>query len=916
MLKKSLLSLAVSASLVGLTGCNISSTTDNDQVDTSGADIGSPEYIAENAGKVSTTYAIFNPGRATAVGLREAPVVSDLLYNGDPDGDGCLDTDSDGTCEKATSDGTIPLALGDAAITDDGYNPIFNAAADLDGFSTTAQIDIPFSAALDESSLVTTGSNRNVVLIPLDYTDPLTGTLSAQLFKASGPAAIEASVITYASNGNDAVSGQGNVLRISPAVPLEPATRYLIVVTNGIKDAAGSPVTGSSSYKALTSDIEFLIGDSQSTQDSLALSATLKQFQDLAAGYGAAQQYSYSKDDIVYSFSFTTGGTTAVLSSMTAPAKVVDGIIPGAGEAFNVKLPTNYRFLLEKTLQDNAGVNDGSDITAAVTAVYSQLLADQAGAEPGATIATGVLSALGADAGAQQTALGGLATIHKSIPSPAPRVSEFDGTDTAATAIDYDTVIGSAVTSGTAKIANGSIKLPYYGGIADLNTNPLTAGLVMNHWVADDELDTKLGTVLAGAGITDASVVEPPSSNVTRLFPLAKPTGYVDAPVSIVYSTLCAGSYKPVVFVHGITSNRTASFGVAGQLLAADSCYATVAMDLPLHGPTAEDDAGFMALTGEADTDQRHFGVTIDAATLQPTLMAANAADSDQSGSMYINLLSFQATRDNVRQSVLDILNLNASLEFMEFTDSGNGDFDLSNVHVVGHSLGAILATSAVAVNNSVGSAAYAGGCTTCNMTLPNVTTVTLANGGGQLTKLLENSNIGTNLVIPGLAALGEQAGLDLGQGSSLYELTLNIFQATVDSGDPINFADTLEATNTPVLAFEIAGDGGSNAPDATVPVDAVDNRIAPALPAPLAGTEPLASVLGLTAADEDVVDDDTPKQLLVRFNNGEHSSFAGADAASGNGVFSEMMGQLVSFLNSNGEALDVTNDSVVVSAQ
>ena len=896
MLKKSLLSLAVTTSLVGLAGCNISSTAENNEVDTTGIDVGTPEYIEANKGTVSTTYAIFNPSRATPVGLRETPVISDLLFQGAADEDG--------------TDGTIPLIQGNPGLGEAGYNPIFSAAADLDGFSTTGQIDIPFSGAIDGSSLVTSGATANVILIPLDYDDPLTGEIQPATFKASGPAPIEASAIAFASGGNNAASGQGNILRISPTTPLLPKTRYLIVVTDGIKDASGLPVKGSSTYKALTADFTFLIGDDASTQSKIALSNTLKSYQSLAEGYAAAAGYTYSKEDIVYSFTFTTGGTTSVLDAMAAPANFVESAVEGKGASFNLTLPASLRYLVEGYVDAERDTSGSLDETAYNAAVASVL-------------GDGTLNAALSGSAA---AAGQVVAIHNAIPSPAPRLSDFSSTidaaadDGAGDALNLDTLLGAALTGGTGRVANGTIKLPYYGGIPNLAANPLTAAYVLNKWDADDSLEADLGAVLTGADVSEADQAKftPRSTNVTRLFPIAKPQGFLETPVSVIYSTLCAGDYTPVIFQHGITSNRSSSFGVAASLFAEDPCLATVAIDLPMHGLTNEDDAGLLAaLTAEDQSDQRHFGLTINPLTLQPKAMTGTG---DQSGSLFIQLLSFQGTRDNMRQAVMDLMNLNASLDFMDFTDNNAGtDFDVSKVHFVGHSLGAILGTTFVAVNNSVGSAAVTAGCTTCNAMLPNITTATLANGGGQVTKLLENSNIGTSLVIPGLAALGTNAGLDLGQGSSLFELTLQLFQATVDSADPINFAAKLKATNTPVLAFEIAGNT-DNPSDQTVPVAAVGSSLlAPALPAPLAGTEPLVSELGLVGTSADIAAGTDPVQAIVRFNNGVHSSFAGisddGEDGSAKTVFTEMMTQLKSFIGGDGKALDVSDTNVIVSS-
>jgi len=495
------------------------------------------------------------------------------------------------------------------------------------------------------------------------------------------------------------------------------------------------------------------------------------------------------------------------------------------------------------------------------------------------------------------------------IPSPAPRVSNFGQKDLA-----YDTVItpvNGATTSGAGSVASGTVKLPYFSGTPNLAVSPLTAAYVYNGWVADDTLGTDLSAVLTAAGV-DASAVAAPSTNVTRHFPLAKLQSWQDVPVTIIYSENgCSTKYKPVIFQHGITSSRKASFGVAAQLLAADPCYATVAIDLPQHGliPT---DATLMTALGETTGAQRHFGLKLDASTGQPTAMTGT---SDSSGSLFIQLASFQGSRDNARQAVVDLLNLNASLAFMDFTDSNAGyDFDMSKVYFIGHSLGAILGSNFVAVNNKVGPGVD--GCATCNSMLPEITAAVLANPGGSIVKLLENSGSFGPQIIGGLAALGAQASLDLSQGSALFELTLNIFQATVDSADPINFASTVAASDTPILMFEIAGDA-DNLSDTTVPVDALSAT----LPAPLAGTEPLITAMGLTAVDQ-TQDTSASLKSVVRFTQGQHTSFAGAEydgdgnASASTVVFPEMMTQVGSFFNSDGQDLTVTNSNIVKAAQ
>ena len=969
MLKKSLLSLAVTASMVGLAGCNISSTADNNEINQLPLESGTPEYIQENAATLGTTYPLFNPAKTLPTGLVEAPVTLDLLFKGGADAD-CTDADADGSCDangKPTTDGTIPLKQGNASLGAEGYNPIFSAVADLDGFSTSAQMDIPFSAAIDASSVIGSGSGATVFVIPLVYPEGEDPLLTSESPTPGAPVAIDASVITFATSTSASVIGTGNVLRISPTAPLNPATRYVIVLTDAIKDSNGKSVIPSPLYSVLSSSANFLTGQDAGTKTRASLQTAIRGYEALASGYFGAAGMSYTADNIVFSFSFTTGGTTAVLNSMASPANYVASAVSQAtGEAFNITLPAKYRYKMETALLANSGDADGG-ITAAVTAVYTQIATEAAGSD---AVAIATLAALGADATAQQTALGGAATLHLAIPSPAPRKSDFT---TGGAALDLGATLNGAIANdlglaGTIRVSNGTIKLPYYSGTVDLVgdlANFSTKGAnVFDFWKADGTLGTDLSAILTAAGVP-ATAVTAPSTNVTRLFPLAEMVEYVDVPVSVIYDTACAGNvYTPVIFQHGITADRTSSFMPAAQLATANNCIATVAIDLPMHGLTNDSTispvsavtlGAFTAAMGETVNTQRHFGLkrvtgiaskpfpmddtimsmvtaglkAANAASLSgDALIAADAAvdaadtaakaQADKRGDFFINLESFQSTRDHMRQAVMDLLNLNASLAFMDFNGDGSDSFDTTNVHFIGHSLGAVLGANFVAVNNAVGSGVS--GCTTCNVTLPVIKTATLANPGAGVVSLLENSGSFAGTIVGGLEALGTSAGLDLSQGSSLFELTKNVFQATVDSGDSINFASQLKATGTPILTLQIAGDGTTDNPsDQTIPSNTLPGNTVtsvktyPSLPSYLSGSDPLITALDQTQVS---TSQDTSAALnaVVKYTEGEHSSFAGSDAAT-KGVFAEMMVQLISFISSAGQDVTVTNTAVVQTA-
>ena len=124
-----------------------------------------------------------------------------------------------------------------------------------------------------------------------------------------------------------------------------------------------------------------------------------------------------------------------------------------------------------------------------------------------------------------------------------------------------------------------------------------------------------------------------------------------------------------VIFQHGITGNKSNAAGIAGSLAAAG--FATVAIDHPLHG-----DRGF-DLNNDG-TDE------------------INASDNVTA---YMNLSNLLAARDNVRQSIADLMGLRVSLNYFQASDGAqiNGQ----KVFFVGHSLGAIAGVGFTGITNT-----------------------------------------------------------------------------------------------------------------------------------------------------------------------------------------------------------------------
>src|SRR5690554_5964233 len=473
--------------------------------------------------------------------------------------------------------------------------------------------------------------------------------------------------------------------------------------------------------------------------------------------------------------------------------------------------------------------------------------------------------------------------------------------------------------------SKGSI---YQGGLSIPNYLPAseagTADGELGTWVANDAAAQALGFPGAPRDIDGVS------TNVTYRFPFAKK---VSDNVIPVFATLpaddgaCAKSnftdgYPVVIYQHGITVDRTAGVLVGNAL--AQACVAMVAIDHTMHGVApgnatdllfsvntiaegAVDGAGSptalaakspfavarVGAAGQGSTffaslKERHNNVGKNAAQANVQMKfasAGDAADVGASGDLYINLNNFARTRDAMRQTVLDLMNLNATIGDMDVdADSTNGpDLNKDKVYFIGHSLGAIIGTTFVAVNNDPDVQAF-------NGNLPKIQGAILGNGGGGVVKLLENSpSIGGAKILPGL-----QAAAGLEQGSADIEKFFGVMQAMVDSADPINFASSEGLQNTPVLMYTAVG-------DLVVPNNATNESVVVATAKSyLAGTDPLAKLLDLETVDADSVDS-VPSfvegdRLNVRIdeNKGDHSTFSNAQPTE---TFKEIYTQIGSFL-------------------
>ena len=351
-----------------------------------------------------------------------------------------------------------------------------------------------------------------------------------------------------------------------------------------------------------------------------------------------------------------------------------------------------------------------------------------------------------------------------------------------------------------------------------------------------------------------------------------------------------------IIYQHGVTSVKENAYALAlGQIGAgaqASKNVAVVVIDHPLHG-----ERGF-ALTGSMDS-----------------------VTTSDNPTPYLNLSYLTVARDNLKQSVADLLGLRLAVGLAN-AKGAIGQMGLK-VHFLGHSLGAIAGANLLAVANQPIGNAQADA-------LFKFTTGGLAMPGGGIAPLLLNSptfgptiqmsvltggsaalktaftayapNCKTaaptcfvNEFLPSLDAATQESAAGTLQGYSFAA------QSVLDSADPINLGRGI-AADFPLFATEVVGDGALSLSDRVIP-----NSIATA---PLGGTEPLFKVLALQPLSAT----GAANHHATRFVAGGHSSLLAPDENFDptGAVTSEMQTQFGSFFASGGTAVKVTDASLL----
>lgn len=481
----------------------------------------------------------------------------------------------------------------------------------------------------------------------------------------------------------------------------------------------------------------------------------------------------------------------------------------------------------------------------------------------------------------------------------------------------------------SASLYQGQVTLPYFSPVptAEDPTAPLNG-----RWRAQcDSPASILGGVQAGLipaqaidplGLEDPSRLLPPYNcydfpgvdeerHVTKYNPIPAVTQQATIPAVVTVPNLQmanmvraaqglapleepANGWPVVIFQHGITGDKTNAFGIAGSLAVAG--FATVAIDHPLHG-----DRGFGAI---------------------------NATTG--SATAYMNLGSLLTARDNLRQSISDLLGLRLSLNAAQGANLNGQD-----VFFVGHSLGAIAGTGFTALANepmsgplAPASALFSVNASTLMAPGASVANFLLASNAfgpvikGQLLYAANADfaaavnaaaqNAGVSPTSPQFQGLLVQvytqfwaslSAAEQAQINGVFEQFAFAAQSVVDSADPINFAAQAVNNESPIHLIEVVGNGADVLPDQVIP-NTVQGK-------PLAGTEALISALQLPAITQTTASTDgTPISGAVRFIAGDHGSIVDPSASAA--ATMEMQLQAAGWFTTDATAIPVTNTAVI----
>ncbi len=439
------------------------------------------------------------------------------------------------------------------------------------------------------------------------------------------------------------------------------------------------------------------------------------------------------------------------------------------------------------------------------------------------------------------------------------------------TSMKVANVVGGPVTTTTllgaanpacpscADVYTGSLQIPYYLSPPSA-ADPM--GPLSDPWTA--------------AGPSAVPGIDANSRAITRfnLVPEARAELKIPLLIFVPNGNSPSGGVKPangwpvVLFMHGITRNRTDTAAIADSYASAG--FVVVAMDQVLHGITDKtsllyagpENPAAAALYGPG-VGERTFNVDyINNDTYQ--LGPDGKVDPSGIDTIFAALNNPLVQRDIFRQTGSDMITLVKSLADLDLDGQPGGDIDMSQVHYAGQSLGGIVGPACV--------------CSAVKSYYLNV-------AGGPYADIGRTSPSFAPLVNGILDAV---SGGALVPGTSLYSQFFREMLAGIDAGDPVNYVKQLAADRS-VLFTKVLGDATVPNPDNDYLINAAGAHQVYA-----AGLNPVAP----------------GSPAFVTFLYGSHGSLL--DPTANADVTAEMQGNAVSLAATQGTAVLLNNTTVI----
>ncbi|MBB1433166.1 lipase [Pseudoalteromonas sp. SG43-6] len=768
------------------------------------------------------------------------PVIPSATVKFDP-ANGVISVPND-LLMSGTKDGTInipgELSANGASVPRSAYANPSLALGALDGWSS----QVPYKVDLTFPANVSLDESSAGAPGSVRIFEVVMGASLTDADCAAVPAGAGCKLLGELTFGVDFITkASGNAVAIIPLKPFKAGSSYINVLTTELKDSLGRSIQPSSTYGLVKQEAPLV------TESQLALQGVVNSYENVLISGGTI-----TKDEIIYSAAMTIQSVGPVLGTI--------------------------KKLLAASLQNPALPTPMVQIPEQPMLTVEQVFASQ-----------GITGLSPAFAGVQYQK--GSVTLPMYLSQPEGKeISDLAATywqgmcDNAVAVLGYKAAEGENFPTAPVSVSDGTCSALSDGRLRDLGLDT-TRHLTKYNSIPKVQSQQEVPVQITKPILPVINFIRTQSLGMSAL-------------------EMPAGGWPVVIMQHGITSKKEDMLALTASL--AIQGFATVAIDHPVHGERGidVDDDGiddFNASTG--------------------SVLA------------YMNLQSLLVARDNLRQSAADLLGLRLGLNLTNDTSLNTQD-----VSFIGHSLGAVVAPAFIAQANTPLDEQVDG--------LFKVNTVALASGGGGIASfLLESASFGpfvqgSVLLAAGTAesaefatylqtdavsncgvfAENQQAYVSCAYPEYITSLTVAgetaktakiqgvmtqfafAAQTVLDSGDPTNYATSLNALGTPVYMNVVVGDGAGNLPDQVIPPTTVNN--------PIAGSLTLARLMGLSTVATTQGPNAEPSSYLVKFTDGGHSSVLSPQASAA--VTSEMQLQIATYLVTRGRALSIQNTEIV----